>query len=157
MKASRTRLEFALRAAERGWPVIPLHWVKNGKCSCGTQDCPNAGKHPLTTHGVKDATTDENQDSRMVARRAQGEYRHRDGQGSGIFVLDVDPRHGGDKSLCEAEKIHGPLPIGPRVRTGGGGEHIYFLRPAGEPLKSTVNLLPGIDCTDGRRLCRRRG
>ena len=59
MKASRTRLEFALRAAERGWPVIPLHWVKNGKCSCGAQDCPNTGKHPLTEHGVNDATTDE--------------------------------------------------------------------------------------------------
>ena len=54
-------LEEALRCAARGWPVFPLHSVRDGRCSCNKPDCRDTGKHPLTAHGLLDATTDEDQ------------------------------------------------------------------------------------------------
>ena len=53
----------------------------------------------------------------------------RTGPESGLVVLDVDPRHGGDESLRQLEDQHGPLPETPTVRTGGGGQHFYFQHP----------------------------
>ena len=53
------KLKSALRAARRGWFVFPLHGIRRGKCTCGKRDCDlNAGKHPRTAHGFKDATRD---------------------------------------------------------------------------------------------------
>jgi putative DNA primase/helicase len=48
------------------------------------------------------------------------------GRGAGIFVLDVDPRHGGDVTRQELEQKHGPLPATYQVGTPGGGTHDYF-------------------------------
>ena len=43
-----------------GWSVLPLCWTDEaGDCACGRRHEPkNAGKVPLTRHGVNDATTD---------------------------------------------------------------------------------------------------
>ena len=43
---------------------------------------------------------------------------------SGIVVLDVDSRHGGDESLAKVP----PLPPGPVVKTPNG-RHFYFRHP----------------------------
>jgi bifunctional DNA primase/polymerase-like protein/primase-like protein len=51
------------------------------------------------------------------------------GQASGLVVLDVDPRHGGDETLRELEAKYGPLPETPTALSGGGGRHFYFLHP----------------------------
>ena len=66
------------------------------------------------------------------------------GKVSGIVVLDVDPRHGGDKSLAKWQQQHGPLPRTVEVRTGGGGRHLYFKHPGGV-IHNKVGLAPGID------------
>ena len=66
------------------------------------------------------------------------------GAASGIVVLDVDPCHGGKKSMLELKNNYGKLPDGPRVYTGGGGFHLYFSYP-GITLKNKVGLLAGID------------
>jgi hypothetical protein len=142
--ANPSRLEFALRAAELG-PILPLHWAEDGECSCGVQACVNAGKHPATRNGVKDATTDE-----KLMRAWRRENPHANigiamGNDSGIFVLDVDPRRGGDESLQQVQEKYGALPDGPRVRTGGGGENLYFMMPPGVTVRSRVALRPGID------------
>lgn len=50
------KMRAALRADGRGWSVLPLHWVEDGTCSCAKSDCTSSGKHPLTSHGVNDAT-----------------------------------------------------------------------------------------------------
>lgn len=63
---------------------------------------------------------------------------------SGLVVLDIDPRHGGDESLRRLEHEHGPLPLTPEVITGGGGRHIYFSHPGGI-VRNRVALMPGID------------
>ena len=63
---------------------------------------------------------------------------------SGLVVLDVDPRHGGEQSLAEWEKEHTPLPRTVEARTGGGGRHIYFKHPGGV-IHNRAGIAPGID------------
>ena len=48
---------------------------------------------------------------------------------SGLVVLDIDPKNGGDANLEELELRHGPLPDTWKVATGGGGSHFYFAYP----------------------------
>ncbi|CAA9540959.1 MAG: hypothetical protein AVDCRST_MAG59-828, partial [uncultured Thermomicrobiales bacterium] len=31
----------------------PIRSTRREDCSCGTQGCPNAGKHPRTMHGLR--------------------------------------------------------------------------------------------------------
>lgn len=63
---------------------------------------------------------------------------------SKLVVLDVDPRHGGEESLAELERRHGPLPRSVEALTGGGGRHVYFQHPGGV-MRNRVGLAPGID------------
>ena len=63
---------------------------------------------------------------------------------SGLVVIDVDPRHGGEASLQELERSHGPLPRTVEAATGGGGRHLYFAHPGGT-VANRVGLAPGID------------
>src|SRR5690242_9321123 len=56
-----TPLDWALAYASRGWYVLPLHYMRDGQCSCGKRDCPSPAKHPLARlvpNGFKDATID---------------------------------------------------------------------------------------------------
>lgn len=66
------------------------------------------------------------------------------GEISGLVVLDVDPRHGGDDSLIDLERRYGPLPATVESITGGGGRHVYFLHPGGV-LRNRAGLAAGID------------
>jgi len=63
---------------------------------------------------------------------------------SDLVVLDVDPQHGGERSLVALERRHGPLPRTVEAVTGGGGRHFYFLHPGGT-VRNKVGLAPGID------------
>jgi Bifunctional DNA primase/polymerase, N-terminal/Primase C terminal 1 (PriCT-1) len=63
---------------------------------------------------------------------------------SGLVVLDVDVRHGGDAALQRLEREHGRLPTTVECRTGGGGRHLYFAHPGGL-VRNKVGLAPGID------------
>ena len=53
------------------------------------------------------------------------------GARSGFFVVDEDPRHGGDKTLAALERKHGKLPDTARSHTPNGGHHFLFRQPAG--------------------------
>jgi len=66
------------------------------------------------------------------------------GKVSGLAVVDVDPRHGGEASLAVLEREYAPLPATAEVVTGGGGRHLYFAS-SGELLRSRVALAPGLD------------
>ena len=41
-------MKVALLCASAGVPVVPLHGVKDGECTCGDADCEQRGKHPRT-------------------------------------------------------------------------------------------------------------
>ena len=137
------RLEAALSYAARGWPVFPLHTATKGRCSCGREACSSPGKHPRTEHGLLDATKDEGIIRRWWRQWPDANIGIVTGEPSGIIVLDVDTRNGGDESLQQLETEHGCLPRTQEARTGGG-RHLYFQAPQ-MPLRSRPSFRAGID------------
>jgi hypothetical protein len=109
-------LDAALAYAARGWRVFPVE-----------------GKRPLTSHGAHDATTDEATIRAWWRRWPEAGVAVATGAESGLVVLDVDPRSGGDESLRRLEAERGELPRTPVVLTGGedGGDHYYLAHPGG--------------------------
>jgi len=63
---------------------------------------------------------------------------------SGLLVLDVDARHGGDASLAQLERACGALEPTVECLTGGGGRHLYF-RHFGQPVPNKVGFRDGLD------------
>ena len=142
---SDVRLACALDYAARGWPVFPLHSVRDGRCSCGRADCPSPGKHPQTAHGLKDASRDPNTLRAWWVRWSDANIGILTGNPSGLLVVDVDPRSGGDDTLADLEARHGPLPETVEALTGGGGRHVFFKHP-GFHVKARTNALgDGLD------------
>jgi Bifunctional DNA primase/polymerase, N-terminal len=123
-------LNAALDYAARGVPVLPVHCpiLRPGRevaCSCGDPDCGSIGKHPITTHGLNDASANREQLEWWWRRFPQANIGLATGH---LFdVLDVDG-HLGEASVnrvLRAEHAIGP-PRGPVVRTGSGGWHVYM-------------------------------
>lgn len=146
------QLAAALGYAARGWRVFPLHSpTRSGGCTCGRADCTNIGKHPRTAHGLKDASS-----ATSVLRIWWGQQWRRaniaivTGKRSGLVVLDVDPRHGGQAALTRIQEQCGPLPETLKVATGGGGEHWYFQHPGGDLLIRTGARVAGLAGLDVR-------
>jgi hypothetical protein len=143
-------LDAALAHARRGWPVFPLFepvWLLEGEpvvCSCGDGDCANIGKHPRTRRGFKDATTDEGEIRKAWEASPTANIGVPTGAVSGMVVLDIDPRHGGDDSLEALEAEYGKMPHTVEQLTGGGGRHLCFRHPGGT-IRNKVGVRPGID------------
>jgi hypothetical protein len=123
-------LEEALTLASLGWRVIPLHTVKDGRCSCGKDPCPDKpGKHPRTAHGSKDGTTAATAIRAWWKRWRTANLAVCTGQESGVWVLGPDGI-AGIEALAELVREHGGLPRTPTARSGSGGRHNYFRWPA---------------------------
>ncbi len=140
-------LAAALDYARRGWPVLPVHSIRDDRCTCGNPDCDRPAKHPLgrlVPHGVKDATTDEDTIRAWWAAAPWANIGVATGRASGIVSLDVDPARGGKNNLDALEREHGALEETPRVDTGSGGEHWYFAHPGGA-LGSRKDFVPGLE------------
>lgn len=63
---------------------------------------------------------------------------------SGLVVLDVDAKSGGEEALAGEAALAGPMPPGPEVLTGGGGRHLYLRHPGFE-VPNRVGIRPGLD------------
>ncbi len=122
----------AVAYPERDWPVLPLWWPVDGHCACPRgAECPSPAKHPLTAHGLKDATTDP-----AVIR---GRWRRWPSANIGLAtgfafdVLDVDGDEGrialDDVANLGIARPDEPLD-GPTAATGGGGWHC-LVQPTG--------------------------
>jgi putative DNA primase/helicase len=123
----RPKLEKALapQYAAHGWPVLLLHSIRNGHCSCPDgPSCAHAGKHPCTSNGIYDATTNRDKIIASLQKSPEANVGIATGRRSGIFVLDVDGEIG-KASLRELKAQHGPLPKTVTVKTGKG-RHYYF-------------------------------
>jgi hypothetical protein len=96
-------LEAALDYAGMGWRVFPLHSPTADECSCGKPDCRRVGKHPRTSNGLKDASTDPAIIRRWWERWPAANVGIATGPESGVFVLDVDGKQG-EESLIELEQ-----------------------------------------------------
>lgn len=117
-------LEAAIHYAARGWPVFP---------------CEVRGKRPLTPHGFKDASTDDDVIRAWWRRWPRANVAVATGPRS-FDALDVDGP-AGDQSLAALEAKHEELPAGPRQHTGKG-RHILF---HGGTLGVSAKRIPGLD------------
>ena len=133
-----------------GWHVVPIHGVMVSrygemKCTCGRDDCSSPGKHPTTPNGLKNATTRKDWIEAWWKKWPYANIGIVTGQVSGIVVVDIDPRHGGNDSLDDLFVKHGAFSDTAEVITGGGGRHFYFKHP-GVAVKNSVGKLgAGID------------
>ena len=143
--SSSTKMEKAQwYASKLGWAVFPCHTSEQGgSCSCGEATCKSVGKHPITSTGVKGATTD----TEILRRYFGGDYEAANialatGEVSGVWVIDVDDM----ASLHVLERDNAPLPRTVTARTGNGGRHFLFRLPSNVAIRnSTSKVAPKID------------
>lgn len=108
---------------------------------------PLRGKKPITEHGFKDATIDQNQIKAWWGKNPSANIGIATGR---IFVIDIDqkPDEGkfGEESFQELESKLGKLPDTWEVLTGSGGRHLYFKCPSGHEVRnSTSEIAEWID------------
>ncbi|MGO9569025.1 MAG: bifunctional DNA primase/polymerase [Desulfomonilaceae bacterium] len=144
-------LQAALEYATRGLAVFPLYWIdEHGNCACGKPDCgSDGGKHPLwdkrdLLHGYLNATTNPEQIRTWWDRWPLANIGIATGRKSGLIVIDVDPRKGGDESYGSLKETHG-LPVTVTALTGGGGWHDYLRPENGIGFTCKTDMWPGID------------
>lgn len=133
----------AVRYAEHGWPVVPLHAPQAGGCTCRVGECASPGKHPRTRQGLHDATTDVDRVRGWWARWPEANIGITTGAASGLLVLDIDLPDG-PASLSELQAEHGRLPPTCEQRTGSGGRQLLLVHPGGT-VGNRSALLPGVD------------
>ena len=119
-----------------GFKIVPLAPAKRG--------VERSGKQPVTEHGVYDATNDFAAFRRLVGSTIDFNIGVATGSASDVIVIDVDPRHRGDREFAKLKQRFGLLPRTLTCDTGGGGWHLYFRLPRGVGMKKKV-LAPGVD------------
>ena len=108
-------------------PELPAGWIS------GIPIFPlmPRSKIPATPRGFKDATTNETTIRGWWAETPLAGIGMPTGAPSGIDVLDVDPKNGGEVSF-NALDFEIPKDT-PRSITGGGGYHFFFAHSADSP------------------------
>lgn len=154
-----TLLATALNYVACGWRVFPLHTVIESKvadamvCTCGVTDCADAGKHPRSRRGLKDASADHQKLNEWFGPAAPpSNIAIVTGEISNLTVLDIDIGKGGEESWAALIADTGE-PQTLMARTGSGGMHVLF--KYNSALKTASNVLgKGIDCrNDGGYIC----
>ena len=136
----------ALAYANLGYRVLPLHHPgttnaiqgRGMLCSCGDRACGAVGKHPLTPHGLNDATSDPAQLGRWWRRWPQANIGLVTGEVAD--VLDIDGP-AGRAAVRRFAADHNLRLEGPLVGTGSGW-HLYLV-PTGS--SNRAGLLEQVD------------
>lgn len=101
-------------------------------------------KVPMTPNGFKNATSILD-----AYHKLHGGQSHNvampTGPLNGLFVLDIDPRHGGNETFAQLITDHGPLPPTWQAKTQSGGTHYFFRWDEQRPVMNRVDVLPGLD------------
>lgn len=105
-------------------------------------------KVPLSPHGFKDATKDPAQIRRWWGAHPEANVGT---VCDWFFVVDVDPRNGGDRVLGEWREKHGEFPRTWEALTGSGGLHLYFEHDNVLDAIPLGKLVDGIDIKGGSR------
>lgn len=144
---NNSTIDCALSYANRGWSVIPLHSIQNGKCTC-RRDCKKPGKHPIISNWQGKATTVPSVIRQTFKKYPFANIGITTGQQSGLVVIDIDPRNGGDASLQnlidsypDFKAILGTY----EVKTGGSGSHYYYTHSEAFKSLKKHGLEAGID------------
>lgn len=122
----------ALAFAEIGLAVFPVA---------------KGGKVPLVAEWQIAATTDKSTVSHWWERWPEANIAVHCGK-SGLVVIDIDPRNGGDLTFERLCGERGEGWISPfKVITGGDGLHLYYMASTGKGIPSTLGA--GIDVKRG--------
>lgn len=97
---------------------------------------PVRAKVPLTPNGFKDASRDPERLARWAEELPGCGWAAPTGESNGFDVLDADTPEA-------VEELEYRLPLGPRVRTGGGGMHFYLRHEPGA--RNWAKRIPGCD------------
>ena len=109
--------------------VIPLH---------------ERSKKPVFLEWQNIATTDESMITKWWTQQPLCNVGIATGRKSDMFVLDVDPKNGGDESYETLIARHGQFDDTWTQITGSGGKHLFFRMPAFD-IGNKVGIMPGID------------
>lgn len=103
------------------------------------------GKEPLTAHGCRDASTNENQIKKWWQQYPNANIGLVMGNGFIAIDLDVDEDRGvnGYRVLCDWQRENGELPDTILSITGRGGYHMIFRTE--KDYKNAVGLYEGVD------------
>ncbi|MFJ2783613.1 MULTISPECIES: bifunctional DNA primase/polymerase [unclassified Streptomyces] len=152
----RDRLNTALDAAARGWPVFPLRPGDKRPAGHSEERCPGTGRCAAGHRTPEErATTDR---ARILAAWTHTLYNVGLATGpAGLVVVDLDlpkadaqaapPQWEGFRDGIEVftavcERSGHPVPADTyTVRTGRGGLHLYFAAPEGKRLRGSAGRL----------------
>jgi len=139
----------AIDYARAGWEVFPLAGkrplfecpISRANRAKGLPACP--GGCGNDGHGVKDATADPSPVEEWWTGHPTANIGAR--VPAGLFVIDTDPRKGGENNLLDLVPADGYLPATMMSFSGRGddGRHRYLLHPGGD--LSSRNLPEGVD------------
>lgn len=123
-------------------PVLPIHGVLEGCCTCGDDECSSPGKHPISSlvpHGVKDATTDLKAIRRWHRKHPDMNYAVAT---EGLAVIDCD-----SKEALKAFRSRYRPPATFTVKTARGF-HFYYRgeMPARNAARSKLDVKSGPGC-----------
>jgi len=144
---SNKLLDCALSYAQRGWSVLPVHTPDGNKCSCG-KNCGSPGKHPRILEWQKNATTDEAKIRQWWAQWPTANIGINP-RPSGLLVIDIDPRNGGDDTWHELKIKYGLSDQTVTSLTGGGGTHLLYKSNGADYKALKVSLGDGVDVQRG--------
>ena len=105
MSRTRSSNDDALLAAaldyhRRGWGVIPLYSICEGNCTCAEESCTHPGKHPIESWKQYQSRRPSKAEIRAWwAQHPDANVGIITGSASGLVVVDVDPRNGGQTTL----------------------------------------------------------
>ena len=136
-------LDAALELAAEGLPVFPCHYpLPNGRCSCGKPHKGKAerdiGKHPMTIHGLSDASIDPNTVRSRWQRTPSANVAV--AVPPGWAVLDID----GPEGEAAIQAIGEGLPQTAEVMTSRG-RHLWYRTPADFHARSRNHMLASVD------------
>ncbi len=136
-------LDVALSYQAQNWPVFPCRhrddeYVDQDGCIEIL-----ATKTPLTSNGFRGATLNERIVREYWRRNPSAMIGVPTGAPIGAWVLDIDPKHGGDETLAALESAHGDLPATLTAETTSGGRHYFFRHRQG--VRNRGALGSGVD------------
>jgi hypothetical protein len=122
-----TPLDAALTYAGHGWSVVPARVTGKGSL--------------VAWKSLQQTAADPGQLRAWWRRWPRANVAAVTGRLSGVVVIDVDVRHGGDGALAELERDHGALPRTAVVATPSGGIHVYLVHPGGGRIPNSASRL----------------
>ncbi len=142
-----THPSVALRFASEGVPVVPLHGLKDGRCTCGDGHCKRPGRHPRTELGIADATLDRREVRRMWKKWPNAKIGLIMGRPGKIMALMTDGP-GGWQTLRAIPVTPGKMPRTVTIRDHDRRFRLFRFHgkvPHGREIANGVRILGDAD------------